>query len=152
MLTFTPIDIKAGDITYGQRIELGKALADATLDDWGRFCRVFDILYHFKPKIVLASKYVREYERIIEGVRYWVEVESQMLHYEPTQDEQRAGLEQYAKAVGELATLHTIAKEYAQDPDAVYNWKYSKVFGILLNDLESLKYQQRLNNLYKSKK
>lgn len=147
-----PIDIKKGDLTYGQRIELGKILSDTEIGDFERFAQTIKCLYDERPKPIDAAKLLKEYERIVEGIRFWVEVETQALHYEPTSEELAAGINEYSKAVGELSTLHSIAKAFSQDPDVVYNWKYSKVFGILLNDLESYKYQQRLQKVHARKK
>lgn len=151
-MKYTPIDIEKGDLTYGQRIELGRILSDADMGDYARLCAAFECLYDIRPSLLKIKAYIAEYERIIKGIQHWVDVEAQMLHYDPTPEEQQAGVEQYHQAVGELATLHAIAKAYSQDPDTIYNWKYSKVFGILLNDLESFKYQQRLNKVYSKKK
>lgn len=146
------IDIEAGDLTYGQRIELGRILSDATIGDVIRFKETFKCLYGRFPATFAIAAHIKEYDRIIQGVKHWIDIESQMLHYEPTQEELQAGVEQYHQAVGELSTLHSIARSFSVDPDVVYNWKYSKVFGILLNDLESYKYQQRLNKIYQRKK
>lgn len=146
------IDVKAGDITYGQRLELGEIFQNSETSDRQKYEQAILCVYGEKPNILNARQYVRLFNGIVEGLQHWTEIESKLLQYEPTSDERLAGVEQYQKAVGNLATLHSIARSFGQDPDTVWNWKYSKVFGILLNDLESHKYQQRLNKLISSKR
>jgi len=55
-----------------------------------------------------------------------------------------------------MGTVKALAKAYAKDPDEIFKWKYSKVFGILYSDLEEHKFRQRYNKVieqkYKSKK
>lgn len=152
MFLSNKIDIRKGDLTYGQRLQLGEILSNQDLDEIQRLQAVFSCLYETTPHRTMIWAYIAEYNRIIEGVQYWVEIESQLLHYEPTTEELQAGIEQYHKAVGDLSTLHSIAKAFGKDPDEVYNWKYSKVFGILLNDLESAKYQKRYAQIMQQKR
>lgn len=145
------VDVLGGDMTYGQRIELGKILSDDSISDYERFENVFYCLHGNKPSLLQYPKLVDYYTAIINGIVHWSKTEEELLHYEPTEEERRAGVKEYHTNVGELSAIHSMAKNFSKDPDEVLNWDYAKVFGILLNDLESYKYQQRFNKILTSK-
>lgn len=137
------IDIKAGAMTYGQRIELGKILSDTELSEAVRFGRVFECLHGVTPAPTEYRKLFAYFKEIVEGLKYWAEAEATMLRYDMTAEERRAGLPEYQDKVGELGTVISIARSFGVEPDTVLGWQYGKVFGILLNDLEYSKYQRR---------
>lgn len=139
------IDIKAGDLTYGQRIELGGIFSDPNSDDLKRFKRTMECLHGAATDMAASEELVGYFEEIIEGLTYWAEQENALLKYEPSDEEKRAGIEEYSRKVGEFGTVKSLAKAYNQDPDTILQWKYSKVFGILYTDLEEYKFNKRFN-------
>lgn len=136
------IDIKAGDMTFGQRMELGKILSSSD-HEIIKLEKVFMCLHEFQPKPKDYASLMDYYALIIEGMRHWMEVESIMLKYEPTPEEKRAGIKELTEKIEAFGTIKSLAKSYSQDPDVVLLWKYSKVFGILYSDLEEYKYRAR---------
>lgn len=137
------IDIKAGLMTFGQRIELGKIFANPELDELGKFEQTFICLHENKPKAKEYSKLVPYFMEIVEGIQYWAQQEATLLKYEPTAKEKKAGVKELSIKTGDLGTIKALAKNYHQDPDAILLWQYGKVFGILYTDLEEYKYQLR---------
>lgn len=141
------IDVKNGDMTYAQRIALGKILSDQTIEDVARFDGVFLCLHDKQPKPKEYESLFPYFNEIVDGIIFWTQTEEMMLHYVPTEDEIRAGIKEYQTNVGDLGTATSIAKDYGFKPEDVFNWKYSEVFAIMLADLEAHKYKQRMSAL-----
>ena len=140
------IDIKAGDLTFGQRIELGKILTSGE-PEFDIFKQCVECLYGKRPRLTLLNvkENIRIFTNIVEGIKYWMDLEKELLKYEPTIQERRAGISDLTAKVGEYATIKALAKTYAQDPDTILTWKYGKVFGLLYTDLEEYKFQLKLH-------
>lgn len=149
---FRYIDIKAGKMTYGQRIELGIILSNKDKNDFELFSDVFKCLYGRVPAASQIAKYIPFFKEVIEGMLFWIEQESTMLKYEPSIEERRAGIKELSAKVGDLGIIKAIAKDYKKDPDEIFNWEYSKVFGILYTDLEESKYRKRYQEVISNKK
>jgi hypothetical protein len=144
------IDIKGGKLTFGQRIELGRIFQTNDVDVV-KFDKVFLCLHKFEPKITEYPKLLDYFNRIVEGVAFWVEQEQTLLKYDPTAEEVQAGIKDLSDKIGEYGTVKAIAKNYGKDPDEILEWEYGKVFGILYTDLEEYKYQQRFNKVLEKK-
>lgn len=145
------IDIKAGDMSFSQRIELGKIFSGKD-DELLKFEKSFVCLHNFQPKLTEYKKLLPYFEQIIEGLKHWSTTESIMLKYTPTPEEKQAGIMDLSKKIGELGTAKAIAKTYGMDPDVVLGWNYAKVFGILYTDLEENKFNRRYQKVISKKK
>lgn len=144
------IDIKSGELTFGQRIDLGKILANDT-SSLEKFQKVFECLHKFKPIESEYPKLLDYFTEIIEGIKFWIECETTMLKYDPSSEEIQAGVKELSKNTGEFSTVKALAKAYHKDPDEILKWEYGKVFGILYTDLEEHKFQLRYNKVIESK-
>lgn len=143
-----PTDIKAGQLTYGQRLELGGILANKDeVSEFEVFNRTIECLYGRRPQRGEYKHAVRLFESAIDGMAFWVKVEAEQLKYTPSQEEKDAGVERYSAEVGELGTAYDIAKEYKIDPDEVLGWKYGKVFGHLRKRKAEYDYQKRYDKV-----
>ena len=141
---FPLIDIKGGEFTYGQRIELGGILANKQdRPEHELFLETIELMYGRKPTVSEYKEAIKAFRHIVEGLVFWIELESRQLKYEPTQEEKDAGLERYAAEVGELGTAYALAKEFAKDPDEILLWKYGKVFGYLRKQKADGDFQRR---------
>lgn len=145
------VDIKGGKLTFAQRIELGDIFGNAEISDAEKFERAIKCICGKKPRPHQYSQYIEIFRAIVEGLQYWCDAEAKMLHCEPTADEQAAGIEEYSKNIGIFGTVKAIAKTFGQDPDAVLQWEYGKIFSILYTDLEDYKYQRRINKVIERK-
>lgn len=149
------VDVKSGDITYGSYIAVRGLLAEAKEYDLEFIVSVIKSIHKDYKYVVgdltLIKAMVKYFNNIVEGVAHWAEQEREMLAYEPSEEEIRAGVKDYSQKVGEFATVKALAKNYGKDPDEVLEWKYSKVFGILYTDLEEYKYNQRYSKVLESK-
>ena len=132
------IDIKKGEMTFGQRILLGTILSNNKTSEYEKFCKCIELLYKKEPSKLSMKKWVNIFDGIIEGLVYWSELENKELEYELTDEQKRAGYGKPSKW-STLSTADTIAIKYKLDPDVVLDWKYSKVFGILAKDLDEHK-------------
>jgi len=141
------INIVEGDFTYGQRLAIDDIFQNAELSEYGKLKACFVELYGWTPRILPPRMRVRWIDDMVAGIEHWVRVEQATLKYEPTEDERKAGIEDYSKNVGHLANIKALAKDYGIDPDALLAWKWAKVYGIMLTDLESFRYQQRLTEV-----
>ncbi len=144
------IDIRAGKMTFGQRIELGK-IFQSEESEVSKFELVFECLHEYRPDVKDYKKLFGYFEEIIEGVRFWIEHETALLKYEPTSEELSAGVKELSQRIGEFGTIKALAKNYSKDPDEILAWEYAKVFGILYTDLEESKYQRRYNKIMERK-
>ena len=145
-----PIDIKGGKLTFGQRIELGK-LYQSQVSEIEKFEQTFQILHQYTPKTRDYKSLINYFNQIIEGITHWIQQETTLLNYEPSAEEIQAGIKDLSEKIGEFGTVKALAKAYGTDPDAVYGWKYGKVFGILYTDLEEYKFSQRYNKVLERK-
>ena len=144
------INIKSGDMTFGQRIELGKIMV-SEVSEIEKFNKVFVCLHGFTPGIKDYLKLIDYFKEIIEGLKFWIEQEVTLLKFEPSPEELRAGVREMSEKIGEFGTIKALAKAYNKDPDEILQWKYGKVFGILYTDLEEYKFQKRYNKVIESK-
>ena len=144
---YSKIDIQGGQMTFGQRIELGQIFTNEVLSDLDKFEMTFKCLHDLTIDPKDFSKHVEYYNSIVLGLKYWAEKENQLLHHEPTAKEKRAGIKELSAKTGEFGTIKALAKAYNKDPDDILLWKYAKVFGILYTDLEEYKYHLRYSEL-----
>lgn len=140
------IDIRGGQMTFGQRIELGRILTDAHLPEAAKMIAAMRCL---DPdwKTTEMPQSIDYFAEVIEDLTYWAKREASELRYEPTEEEQSAGIGQLSKLTGEMGTIMALAKDYGKDPDEVLEWKYGKVFNILYTNLQSHLFQKRLAQL-----
>lgn len=137
------VNIQGGEFTYGNRIALADIFKDEGKTEYQKMKEAFREIYGYSCRWLPRKKRYRTLIGIVEGFSEWIKRENTVLDYKPTQDQLRAGIEQYSKAVGSMSTVHAIAERFSEDPDTVLRWDYAKVFGILFVDLERYKYQQR---------
>lgn len=147
MLTeINPID----EWTYGQRIAVGKCF-EKSQNDLEIFKTVFKELHDITPELKDIAELTPYFQRIADGLKYWLDAESKMLVREPSHEEKMAGVKELYEKIGEYGTLTTLSEKYSKDPDEILNWKYSKVFGILYTDLQKSLYSERLQKEYGKK-
>ncbi len=137
------IDIKGGQMTYGQRIELGHILSRKGLSNWQR-CKSTILCLHPKWNGGYYKGLSEYYERIIKGVEFWMDRESNELGHVPSSEEVQAGCKALARKLGPMATIKALAMQYSQDPDTIPQWKYTKVFNLLYTDLEQYKFSEKV--------
>lgn len=144
------VDVKAGDITYSQRIELGQILTNTTTSEFEKF-RATMLCLDEGWKISDLPKSLPYFEEVLEGIKYWIDKEKKDLKYNPTAEEIAAGIDIYSSSVGEMNTVMALAKDYAKDPDEILSWKYKKVMNILFTNLQSFLYKSRLEKQMSNK-
>lgn len=145
------LDILGGCFTYGNRIAIGEIFADESLSWYGKLKAAHKELYGYTCRLLPRRWRYKRLAAIIEGIRSWMEKEQKLLHYTPTNDEVAAGLEEFGKKVGAMATVKALGKAYGKDPDEILRWSYSKVFGILYTDLEETMYNRRYTKVVRNK-
>lgn len=146
------VSLKDGSFTYGTRIALGGIFADASMSEYRRLAAAFRELYGYSPRLVPPRLRHRLLKGIAEDFKAWVDREQQLLAYDPTPEEERAGIKELARKVGDFSTVKALGKAFGKDPDEVLRWEYSKVFSILFTDLEEQKYERRLSKAQNAKR
>lgn len=144
------VDIKAGKLTYGQRIEVGQILS-GPMSEADKFCQSLRCMFGEDYKVTWSVEEVRIFEQIIDGVKFWVEKETEMLKYDPTPEEVQAGCKQLSEKLGPMSTIMALAHKFGKDPDEITQWEYGKVFGLLYADLEQTKYERRYHKVIEAK-
>ena len=144
------INIKEGQMTFGQRIELGRILTDPNLTELDKF-RASMVCIDPKFSIREMPRCIDYWAEVLEGITYWIEREKKELHYDPTEEEKAAGIASLSKYTGEMSTIMSLAKDYGKDPDEILGWKYGKVFNILFTNLQGHLYQVRLQKVREKK-
>lgn len=137
------VDVKGGQMTFGQRIELGEIITDSTKSEFNKFKAVM-LCLDSKWKITDLPKSIGYFEEVLLGIAYWVKREATELKYKRTADELVAGIEALSIQVSEMGTLMALAKDYGKDPDEILQWKYGKIFNILFTNLQMHLYRDRL--------
>lgn len=140
------LDWGAGAFTYGNRINMGEILQRES-NEYRALCIIYKEVYGWSARWLPFRKRYKVFSMITKQLQGWIDKEQTMLRYEPTEEQKRAGLDRLNKAVGEMATIRALAKEYGQDPDTILSWQYGKVFGILLCNLEEHKYNERYKKI-----
>lgn len=141
------IDWDSEDFSYGQRIELGEIFGSEGRD-YQKMCDAFRTMYGFSRLVLPMRLRVKVFDSIVRGLKGWIEKEQQLLDYEPSDEELRAGVKKLTEKVGNMSTIKQLAKSYGVDPDVVLGWSYGKVFGILYTDLEERKFEKKLSKEY----
>lgn len=142
---------KEGEFTYGQRIMIGQILSDQERSWYQRLKACWKELYGWNARLLIPALRVRMFDRMTEGIRYWVDLEQKTLKYEPTTDEQRAGILELNAEVGHMGTIKALAEKFGVDPDIILTWKWGKVYGILYADLKEALFQRKLMEQAKHK-
>lgn len=146
------IDIKTDErFTYSMRIELGKIFADQEKSDLDKFKETYECLYNHTPKASEYKELILHFEQIVNDLVYWLETEEKMLSSSPSSDEIAAGVREYSQAVGELATVISLSKDYHTFPNDILKRPYSEIFSILYADSERAKFERRLNDVIMKK-
>ena len=146
------IDIKTDErFTYSMRIELGKIFADQEKSDLDKFKETYECLYNHTPKASEYKELILHFEQIVNDLVYWLETEEKMLSSSPSADEIAAGVREYSQAVGELATVISLSKDYHTFPNDILKRPYSEIFSILYADSERAKFDRRLNDVIMKK-
>ena len=135
---------KEGEFTYGQRIEIGEILTDQERTWYLRLKACWRVLYGWNARLMPPRMRIRRFDRMAEGIRYWVELEERTLKYSASLSERRAGLTQLNAEVGHMGTIKALAEKFGIDPDIILSWQWGKVYGILHADLKESEYQRRL--------
>mgnify|MGYP000503518280 FL=1 len=138
------IDIQGGQMTFGQRIELGRIITEKELTDIDKMKEGLQCL-GAKWSLRNTSEIVEYWYEVLMGIKYWIEREQTELKYEPSAEEKAAGIAQLSLVVGEMATITALAKDYSKDPDEILEWKYGKVYNLLFTNLQSHLFRERLN-------
>lgn len=145
---FAPLDVKGGDLTYGQRLELGGILVNREgKKEYEVFLDTIECLYGRKPLKNEYKQAVQLFKSAVEGYVFWMEAEEKHLKYTPTKEEKDAGLDKYAAEVGEIGTAYAMAEKFGKDPDEILGWKYGKVFHYLRKQKAEGDFQRRYSEV-----
>ena len=139
------IDIQGGQMTFGQRIELGRIITEKELTDIDKMKEGMQCL-GVKWSLRNTSEIVEYWYEVLLGIKYWIEREQTELKYEPSAEEKAAGIAQFSLVVGEMATITALAKDYSKDPAEILECKFVKLFSFLLTKREGHHSRERLNN------
>lgn len=127
------IDVKAGELTFGQRIELGKIFSgkdDGLFNALLKFEKTFVCLHNYQPTLKQYKKLAPYFKDIIAGLKYISDRETAM-QYEPL-------ISEIASTHNHIITESKVVKELANNlritPEELLQWKYSDVYNILLDD------------------
>lgn len=143
-----PRNIKEGDMTYGERIELGRIMRNEDMSDYERIRQVVLCLHDIDVQPKEAAELAQYVLQVIEGLSFWVEQERQQLHIPPTPEETQAGIEEMGKAIGDLGNVVTLAEAFHCSFETIYKKPYTEVFAIQKVHTERAKYERRLNQVY----
>lgn len=147
---FVERNIESGEMTYGERIELGKLLASKKTEV-EKFEGIIYILHGFKPSAKEYKNYVRYVNRIIESLNRWANRERKELTVPPLPEYIQAGYDKYINEVGEMATLVSLGIKFGKNPEEILAWRYTTVFMILKCEAEQEKFNRRLQKVYSRK-
>jgi len=137
------INIKAGDMTFSQRIGLGKIML-SDISEVEKFERVFKFLHGIelnpddRSEMDENSDLIDYFREIVTGLAFWIQQES-LMKYELTPKERINQDNSTDTLQVPGGTINAIARKYNVGLDDVLNWEYKKVFQILFDDYEVYK-------------
>ena len=113
-MRLTEYNYREGTFSYGARIGVGMILQDESLSEYQRLKGCWKELYGWNARLMPPRMRHRRFRRMLEGIEYWVELESQTLKYDPTPEQERA-----KELFNESDTweLSRHSREVAFDPD-----------------------------------
>lgn len=141
---------KIENLTFGQRIGLDQIMSNTVLTDLDKFERTFIFLHNYRPKATEYSTLITYFCDICNSIAFWTNQEATLLKYEPSDEEKQKELNSNIDYVSNDPvgnTVRALARNYNVEPADVLNWKYNKVFKILLEDLEKSKREYSNLNL-----
>lgn len=138
------VDIRGGQFTYGQRIELGRILQDAKLSEFAKMEACMRCLVP-KWSFLNIRESIAWWPEVIDGLAYWINRENKELYKAPTTEEKAAGILDMQRKISYMGVITSLAKEFATDPDTILSWKYAKVFNILYTDMQRAIFHERLH-------
>lgn len=144
-------NVGTGDITYGERIQLEHILR-AEMGDYERIHAVIECLHDIDitpDNAVALAPYV---ERVLTDITGLIEREQKELYLPPTNEELEAGIEELAKACGEVGNTVNLAEKFQCTFEEIYKRPYLEIFAIQKVGVERTKYERRLNKVYSRKK
>ena len=140
------LDVKGGQMTYSQRVVLSQILTDQSTGEFAKFKKCIACL-HPKWKYRVDEWHLTYFQEIVEGIVEWSNKEQAELSHKYKPDEIMAGFDQLGSKFGSLSVADAMGQRYSVDPDAIYGWKYGKVFNLLLLDNDRSKAAERLRDI-----
>lgn len=151
MIRLREWDYMNGEFSYGQRLGVGDIFQDENLSEYQRLKAAWKELYGWSLRLMLPFMRARRVKRMLDGIKYWADVESKTLNFEPDDDAKKAGIALLSEEVGTLGTVKALAEKFKCDPDVILGWQWGKVYGILYTDLKEYEYHRRLDKVLKRK-
>lgn len=149
-------DLKTGNITFGQYIDLRQTLADygKNKDILALYKSIFAILKGKDFAVDFTDSTNIEFiNQVLKELHTWQQREENTLQNTVSPQEQQAGIKEFSDQVGWLGVVIPLSKDYHISPDTLLaTWKYKEVYSVLFYENQKTKYEQRLSKAYKLKK
>lgn len=149
---FKKRDIMAGDMLFGERLELGHIFQQADTPDIERTKQVIRCLHEVTVSDKAALLLMPYAIEVAEAFVKWKEREEQECYVEPQEEARQAGVEKMAQACGDYAGVVDLAERFGYSFEQVYKMPYKDVFAIWKVDAERAKFQRRLHSVLQKKK
>lgn len=144
-------DISEGDMTYGERIELGRIIKDQEMGDYQRIKEVVKCLYDVEVTPKEAVDLADHVEDILTDLVEWMKREHQAFYIEPTAEEVKANIQGLTKACGDMGDVVSLAESFHCTFEEVYKRPYLEIFTIHKVHAERTRYERRLSKVYMDK-
>lgn len=145
-------DISEGDLTYGERIELGRIVRDENMGDYQRIKEVCQCLYDVEVTPEQAVHLTDHVAKVLTDIIDWMKKEQQEFYIPPTPEEERARIQDLTKACGDMGDVVSLAESFQCSFEEVYNKPYLEIFTIHKVHAERTRYERRLNKVYQERK
>lgn len=147
----TAKEIKEGEFTYGQKIELTNALRRQE-DETKKIKRIAEILNGKPLNVVQIGKQYKEILKCMEALKFWIELESKFPRSELSGDEIRAGAKDLTAEIGEAGQAISIGARFGKLPSEILDTNYNEIFLILNEQAHVSAYEKRLRAIYDNKR
>ena len=124
MIRLREWDYMNGEFSYGQRLGVGDIFQDENLSEYQRLKAAWKELYGWSLRLMLPFMRARRVKRMLDGIKYWADVESKTLNFEPDDDAKKAGIALLSEEVGTLGTVKALAEKFKCDPDVILGWQW----------------------------
>lgn len=148
---FRERNIAAGDMTYGEYIQLCTILRQEQLNDLCITQQIVELLHGRKVSLYRAIGLLPYAKRVNDAIVEWIKREEIECYVAPTQEQQEAGIEKMAKECGELGAIVSLSETYQCSFEDVLKMPYTDVFAINKVNAQRALFERRYNKVMEAK-
>lgn len=144
-------DIAGGDFSFGERLQIVQLLRDEERDDIERARDILECLHGKRYSLRSTARLMPYVIEIAQSMIEWLKREQNECSAPIKPEAASAGAEQFAKEVGDMGSVVSLAERFGMSISEVYRMPYLEVFAIWKVDAARARFEQRLEQVIRRK-